>query len=258
MKISRILFEGESGVATVYFRFDHPHRVNIHEASVDATRAAKWVSNGRATDTQDAIKKIIKLQADNGNDVRIKSAAIKGFTTGESIPDLDNTANIIKVCFSKAIDYSVIFGEDDTVMVKPRQFLDQTDNKLKYAGAKITPCCSPLEKASDCTYIDELCALIHTPEVKAAYIAKRKAEQPPRQATEKKSVTKDKIEVIDGKAVLTSERVQVDAPVFKELLVVDADGEPVYAPDTETKDAEGNIVVVRGKQLVHKVPVMDE
>tara|TARA_R110000822_G_C15300089_1_gene491875 strand:+ start:1056 stop:1787 length:732 start_codon:yes stop_codon:yes gene_type:complete len=243
MKISRILFEGESGVATVYFRFDHPHRVNIHEASVDAARAAKWVSNGRATDTQDAIKKIIKLQADNGNDVRIKSAAIKGFTTGESIPDLDNTANIIGVCFSKAIDYSVIFGEDDTVMVKPRQFLDQTDNKLKYAGAKITPCCNPLEKASDCTYIDEICAIVHTPAVKAAYQERIKAERGPAQKTVKVMKPYQRIEMVDGKAVLKTGEKEVDEPVSEEIPVVCEQGKPVIGKD--------------GKQLMHKVPVYE-
>ncbi len=63
-----------------------------------------------------------------------------------------------------------------------------------------------------------------------------------RQATERRTVSKHVLTVQGGQVVATVQQVEVDVPLFDNLPVVDADGQPVVGID--------------GVQLTYKVPVM--
>jgi len=125
----------------------------------------------------------------------------------------------------------------------------------------ITPLENALEKTGSAA-IARIQNIVHTPEVKAAYAAKLEAEkaaQPKKQKTVPVEVQQPKVEVIDGKAVVTMETVTINQPVFEELPMVGADGKPVMIKIKEAvlNEADEEIEPAVLEQARFKVPVME-
>jgi hypothetical protein len=83
------------------------------------------------------------------------------------------------------------------------------------------------------------------------------------QKTEKRSVTEriEKVSVIDGKAVVSyvDETVEHDEPVFEDIPMVDADGNPVMETFTLKREVNGEVVSEQvTRQRIHREPVMVE
>lgn len=106
-------------------------------------------------------------------------------------------------------------------------------------GIIITPLDDPLEKSGGNEFVKAVADIVHTPEVKQAF----KNAQPKKQKVISVEKEFERIEMIDGKAVLKRGVEMVDEPVFIRVPVEDEDGHPVMDGD---------------KQVVHKVPVMEE
>jgi len=128
-------------------------------------------------------------------------------------------------------------------------------NTIKFIdGREITPCCDPATVCPEKNGIENICSIVHTPEIKTEY----KKSLPPVQKTE--SVTKEveRIEMIDGQPTLIKERQEIKEPVFDHIQVVDQSGNPVFKTIPAVFDYEGNEVEPEKQEpVMHKVPVYE-
>jgi hypothetical protein len=164
---------------------------------------------------------IIMLGFTNVDDIDTVFAA-QSVEYGETAPDTTQLKALL-VLLPSMTDNIVI--KDDTVFV-------QEEGKPKTFKQTITPLCAS-------TGMEAICAIVHTPEVKQAYID----AQPPKQKTSKVTKPYSRIEMVDGVPVLKTGEEEVDEPVFEEIPVVDEAGNPAM-------DGSGN-------QITHRVPVME-
>jgi secreted protein with Ig-like and vWFA domain len=129
------------------------------------------------------------IEMDNGHQVMLGFTNVDDIDTvfaaqsveyGETAPDTTQLKALL-VLLPSMTDNIVI--KDDTVFV-------QEEGKPKTFKQTITPLCAS-------TGMEAICAIVHTPEVKQAYID----AQPPKQKTSKVTKPYSRIEMVDGGVV---------------------------------------------------------
>ena len=223
MKITQIDLNGKNNSIVFRVEFNHAKRPlpNKHDVSIDSETIENIVKNGGyfieedyqfiATTTKEAIAGLINYQLIKANELRVKEESLPEFTKPEELPDLKLVNQLIGICLDEKMQ-SRVFVKNDEVFIAS----GWTEDEKKMVGKRLTADCDP----PDDTYIKQICALVHTPEVKARLLA----EKPKVQKTRKAMKEFTRYEVKDGKAIQIIETKEVDEPVFNELPVVDTDG----------------------------------